>query len=81
MRTRTDSADSSTSHSARARCRPENGKIARSATTGSRSMALSMLTVASDLLTGIPFERRSIRHLTTSPPRTGSSQLTKVATW
>jgi hypothetical protein len=44
-------------------------------------MALSMLTVASERLTGIPFERRSSRLLANSPPRTGSSQLRKVATW
>ena len=47
---------------------------------GSRSIALSMPTVARDRLTGMPSVRRSMRLLAISPARIGSSQLRKVAT-
>ena len=44
-------------------------------------MDLSMLTAASDSLTGTPFERRRSRLMAISPPRIGSSQLRKMAIW
>jgi hypothetical protein len=44
-------------------------------------MALSMLTAGNDLLTGIPSVCRSSKLIATSPPRIGSSQLRKMATW
>jgi hypothetical protein len=43
-------------------------------------MDLSMLTVASERLTGIPSVRLNNSGLASSPPRMGSSQFMKVAT-
>ena len=44
-------------------------------------MDLSMPTVANDRLIGIPSVRRNISPFASSPPRIGSNQLRKVATW
>jgi len=74
-------AESSNTQSGRLRWSPTKGRRATRISAGIRSIALSMLTVASDRLTGIPFVRRSSRLLASSPPRIGRSQLRKVATW
>ena len=72
-------APASTSQSSRLRCRPTNGTRASRPSAGTKSMALSMPTAASDLLTGIPSECRNSKLIAISPPRIGSSQLRKMA--
>ena len=72
-------AKTSNSHKAPLNRSPARGTNASRTTAGRRSIVLSMVTVASDRLTGIPFERRKMRLLASSPPWTGSNQLRKVA--
>jgi hypothetical protein len=74
------SAESRSTSSGRLRRNLTTGRTARRTTAGRRSIALSIPTVASDRLTGIPFECRSRRLLASSPPRIGSTKLMNVAT-
>ena len=77
---RNTSTVSSSTHRGRLRCTGTKGSRRRRPTAGSKSMALSMVTVGRERLMGMASRRRSNRLLTSSPPRTGNSQLIKIAT-